>query len=147
MFLLRSARGGIDGLLVISHEPLFGAACRAKRCSVAKGLDGARTVEYIIQMVEVRESSQFTRWIASLRDIRAAARIDARIGRLRLGNFGDVKSVGGDVSELRIDYGTGYRVYFTRQGALLVILLCGGDKGSQARDIDLAKRLARALME
>lgn len=98
-------------------------------------------------MIEVRQTSRFTDWIGNLRDLRAVARIDARIGRLRLGNFGDVKSVGGGVSELRIDYGPGYRVYFTRQSEVVVLLLCGGDKGSQARDIMLAKMLATEAKE
>jgi putative addiction module killer protein len=98
-------------------------------------------------MLEVRETAQFSDWINSLRDLRAVARIDARIGRLRLGNFGDAKSVGDGVSELRIDYGPGYRVYFTRRGEIVVILLCGGAKGSQARDIERAKAVARELKE
>lgn len=98
-------------------------------------------------MIEVRQTSRFTDWIGGLRDLRAVARIDARIGRLRLGNFGDAKSVGGSVSELRIDYGPGYRVYFTRRGEAVVLLLCGGDKSSQAKDIRLAKTLANEAME
>jgi putative addiction module killer protein len=98
-------------------------------------------------MIEVRQTSRFTDWIGNLRDLRAVARIDARIGRLRLGNFGDAKSVGGGVSELRIDYGPGYRVYFTRRGEALVLLLCGGDKDSQGKDIMLAKTLAKEAME
>ena len=73
------------------------------------------------------------------------ARIDARIGRLRLGNFGDVKSVGDGVSELRIDFGPGHRVYFMRHGDKVVVLLCAGDKGSQVRDIKLAKAMAAEL--
>ncbi len=81
-------------------------------------------------MLEVRETAHFSEWVNSLRDLRAVARIDARIGRLRLGNFGDAKSVGDGVSELRIDCGPGYRVYFTRRGEAVVILLCGGAKGS-----------------
>lgn len=75
------------------------------------------------------------------------AKIDARIGRLRLGNFGDARSVGDSVSELRIDCGPGYRVYFTRHGETVVILLGGGDKRSQARDIERAKVVARDLKE
>jgi putative addiction module killer protein len=98
-------------------------------------------------MIEVRQTAIFGEWIAALRDLRAAARIDGRIGRLRAGNFGDVKSVGGGVSELRVDYGPGYRVYFTRRGDKIVILLCGGDKGSQARDIRRAKALAAEAEE
>ena len=98
-------------------------------------------------MSEVRETAHFSDWIRSLRDLRAIAKVDARIGRLRLGNFGDARSVGDGVSELRIDYGPGYRVYFTRRGETVVILLGGGDKGSQARDIERAKAVARDLKE
>jgi putative addiction module killer protein len=90
-------------------------------------------------MIEVRQTAMFRAWVKELRDLRARARID----RLAEGNPGDVKSVGDGVSELRIDYGPGYRLYFTRKGALLVILLCGGDKSSQDRDIRQAKALAK----
>jgi putative addiction module killer protein len=96
-------------------------------------------------MIEVRETITFSTWIAGLRDVRAAARIDVRIGRLRIGNFGDTKSVAEGVSELRIDYGPGYRIYFTRRGKIVVILLCGGDKNTQKRDIKTAKSLAKEL--
>ena len=96
-------------------------------------------------MVEVRQTAVFGKWIAELRDHRAVARIDARIGRLRQGNFGDAKSVGGGVSELRVDYGPGYRVYFLRRGEAVVVLLCGGDKGGQGRDIARAIALAAEL--
>lgn len=98
-------------------------------------------------MIEVRQTEAFSRWIAALNDDRARARIEARIYRLSLGNSGDVKTVGGGVSELRIDYGPGYRVYFTRIGRAVVILLCGGDKRSQDKDIKTAKALARQLKE
>jgi putative addiction module killer protein len=94
-------------------------------------------------MIEVRQTAIFDAWMASLRDEQAIVRITARIRRLTLGNFGDVKPVGGGVSELRIDHGPGYRVYFVRRGAVLVILLCGGDKGSQERDIRRAKQMAQ----
>lgn len=96
-------------------------------------------------MIEIRQTVAFGSWIGGLRDLRAAARIDARIGRLRLGNFGDVKSVGDGVSELRVDFGPGYRVYFTKHGDKVVVLLCAGDKGSQARDIKRAKAMAAEL--
>lgn len=86
-------------------------------------------------MIEVRETAVFSAWIAGLRDFRAQARIDIRIGRIRAGNFGDAKSVGDGVSELRIDYGPGYRVYYIRRGKVVVILLCGGDKRTQKQDI------------
>ncbi|MCL4828443.1 MAG: type II toxin-antitoxin system RelE/ParE family toxin [Caldilinea sp.] len=81
----------------------------------------------------------FRTWLEALRDAEARARIRVRINRIRLGNFGDSKSVGGGVSELRIPYGPGYRVYFGRQGNRVVILLCGGDKRTQARDIETAR--------
>lgn len=93
-------------------------------------------------MIEVRQTAIFRDWLAVLRDLRAVARIDARIGRLRQGNFGDAKSVSDGVSELRVDYGPGYRVYFARRGEKVVLLLCGGDKRGQARDIARAKALA-----
>jgi putative addiction module killer protein len=85
----------------------------------------------------------FRAWVTGLRDFRARARIAIRIDRLAEGNPGDAKSVGDGVIELRIDYGPGYRLYFMRKGALLVILLCGGDKSSQDRDIRQAKALAK----
>ena len=96
-------------------------------------------------MVEVRQTAEFAEWLARLRDLRARARIAARIERLGFGLTGDAKSVGSGVSELRIDYGPGYRVYFARRGNELVILLCGGDKGAQDRDIAKAKEMAALL--
>ena len=94
-------------------------------------------------MIELIKTSSFDRWLRQLRDIRAKARIEARIRRLSLGNPGDVKPVGDGISELRIDYGPGYRVYFMAKGPIIVVLLCGGgDKGSQSRDIELAKSIA-----
>ncbi|MEQ8401849.1 MAG: type II toxin-antitoxin system RelE/ParE family toxin [Roseitalea porphyridii] len=93
-------------------------------------------------MIEVQKTSVYDTWYDGLRDARAQGRIDARLRRLSLGNFGDVKPVGGGVSELRIPYGPGYRVYFVRRDNAVVLLLCGGDKGSQRRDIAAAKRLA-----
>ena len=100
---------------------------------------------YKLRMWEVRQTETFERWLDGLADDRAASRITQRIVRLRNGLFGDVKPVGQGVSELRIDYGPGYRVYFVRRGAILIILLCGGDKGSQQRDIAKAKLLAGQL--
>ena len=94
-------------------------------------------------MIEIRQTEEYARWFGSLRDRRARARIDVRIRRLSLGNPGDVKAIGGGVSELRIDHGPGYRVYFTQRGQNLVILLAGGDKGTQDRDIETALDLAR----
>jgi putative addiction module killer protein len=93
--------------------------------------------------MEIRQTELFARWLASLRDRRARMRITARIRRLSLGNFGDVKPVGGGVSEMRVDYGPGYRVYFVQRGEMLVILLAGGDKSTQGRDIARARELAR----
>lgn len=93
--------------------------------------------------VEVRQTDIFADWFAALRDRAARARITVRIRRLSLGNPGDVKPVGSGVSEMRIDYGPGYRVYFVARGSVLVILLCGGDKRTQDRDIERAIALAR----
>jgi putative addiction module killer protein len=96
-------------------------------------------------MIEIRQTEVYARWFDSLRDRQARARIDARIRRLSLGNPGDVKPVGEGVSELRIDYGPGYRVYFVQRGQTLVILLAGGDKSTQDRDIKRALDLSREL--
>ncbi|MGD0821500.1 MAG: type II toxin-antitoxin system RelE/ParE family toxin [Desulfomonilia bacterium] len=96
-------------------------------------------------MKELRKTEAFAKWIDEIQDIRARARILVRIERLSAGNPGDVKPVGEGVSELRIDYGPGYRVYYKEQGRKLIILLAGGDKHSQARDIKTALRLARNL--
>lgn len=96
-------------------------------------------------MIEIRKTEVFAKWIDGLRDLRGRARIQARIERLATGNPGDVKPVGEGVSELRIDYGPGYRVYYTQKGREVVILLAGGDKRTQANDIKTALRLARNL--
>lgn len=96
-------------------------------------------------MIEVRETAQYARWFESLADLQAQARVLVRIRRLSLDNPGDVRPVGGGVSELRIHYGAGYRVYFTRVGNTTVILLGGGDKRTQGRDIKRAIELARSL--
>jgi putative addiction module killer protein len=87
----------------------------------------------------------FDRWFQRLRDRKAAARVQARIDRAEAGNLGDCKPVGGGVSEMRIDYGPGYRVYFVQRGLELIVLLAGGDKGSQAKDIEAAKALAKQV--
>lgn len=97
-------------------------------------------------MLEIRETPAYAAWFSGLRDRTAKARIDIRIRRLSLGNPGDVRPVGEGVSELRIPYGpAGYRIYLTRQGDTVVVLLAGGDKSSQDQDIRLAKNLARHL--
>ncbi len=96
-------------------------------------------------MIDVRQTAIFSDWLTNLGDMNAKARIVARIRRLELGNPGDTKSVGDKVSEMRIDYGSGYRLYFTRKGRAIVILLCGGDKGSQRRDIKEARKLAKEV--
>lgn len=98
-------------------------------------------------MVEIRKTDLFVQWLDRLTDIQARARVQARIERLAAGNPGDVEPVGEGVSELRINYGPGYRVYFKRRGRELIILLAGGDKSTQARDIKAALRLARNLSE
>jgi putative addiction module killer protein len=96
-------------------------------------------------MTEIRKTEVFSQWMDRLRDVRARARVQARIERLAAGNAGDVKPVGEGVSELRIDYGAGYRVYFKKQGRRLIVLLVGGNKGTQEKDIKTALRLAREL--
>ena len=98
-------------------------------------------------MYQIQQTDVFATWLSDLRDVRAKARILARLDSARLGNLGDVVSVGGGVSELRVDVGAGYRVYFTRRQRVLVILLCGGDKSTQTKDIARAKLLAKAMNE
>ena len=98
-------------------------------------------------MIEIRKTVLFVQWLDDLRDLRARARVQVRIERLAAGNPGDVESVGEGVSELRIDYGPGYRVYFKKRRRDLIILLAGGDKTTQAKDIKAALRLARNLSE
>ena len=98
-------------------------------------------------VIEIRKTELFARWLDDLKDVKARARVLARIERLAGGNPGDAEPVGQGVSELRIDYGPGYRVYFKRRGRELIILLAGGDKRSQAKDIKTALRLAGNLTE
>ena len=96
-------------------------------------------------MIEIRQTDIFSKWIDNLSDIRAKVRILVRIERLALGNSGDVKAVGEGISEMRINYGPGYRVYYKRTGQTIIILLVGGDKRTQSRDIKTAKNLATNL--
>lgn len=98
-------------------------------------------------MIEIRKTTLFAQWLDDLSDLQARARVQTRIERLAAGNAGDVAPVGEGVSELRINYGPGYRVYFKGRGQELVILLAGGDKSTQAKDIKTALRLARNLSE
>jgi len=94
---------------------------------------------------QLQQTEVFSKWLSALRDIRAKARILARLDAARLGNLGDSKAVGGGVSEMRIDVGAGYRVYFIRRQAIVILVLCGGDKTTQAKDISRAKVMARQL--
>jgi putative addiction module killer protein len=98
-------------------------------------------------MIEVRQTDAFRRWLADMRDGIAVKAIKRRIARVQAGLFGDAKSVGEGVFELRVDHGPGYRVYFGRHGESLVLLICGGDKDSQARDIARAKDMLKRWME
>jgi putative addiction module killer protein len=108
-------------------------------------VDNSRFVAYKLQVSTVKRTDQFSSWLKGLRDVRAKAKIVARIDRLALGNPGDVAPVGSGVSEMRIHHGPGYRVYFIQRGEEVVVLLCGGDKGSQDSDIAAAKKLAGEL--
>ena len=96
-------------------------------------------------MIEIRQTAAYSEWFAGLRDRATKTRIDIRIRRLSLGNFGDVKPVGDGVSELRVHFGPGYRIYFTQRGLEIFVLLIGGDKSSQDQDIKTAKALTRDL--
>jgi putative addiction module killer protein len=93
-------------------------------------------------MFDLKQTETFLKWRTRLKDERARAVIASRLDRLAFGNAGDMKPVGNGVSELRIDFGPGYRIYFARRGKTVIILLCGGDKSTQAKDIETAKRLA-----
>jgi putative addiction module killer protein len=110
---------------------------------VATQLDQTRPVNYSSQVIEVKLSDVFSKWLGDLRDRVARSRILSRLDRLALGRFGDFKSVGDGVGELRVDHGPGYRLYFVRRGKTVVIVLCGGDKSNQSRDIAQAKALAK----
>ncbi|EAB9445664.1 type II toxin-antitoxin system RelE/ParE family toxin [Salmonella enterica subsp. diarizonae] len=98
-------------------------------------------------MKEIIRSETFSDWLSSLKDSRARSRVLARIDRMREGNFGDAEPIGDGLSEARIHYGPGYRVYFMQQGDVIVVLLCGGDKSSQNKDIKQARRIAKAWRE
>ena len=98
-------------------------------------------------MIQIQQTETYAKWFAGLRDRVARARIDIRIRRLSLGNAGDTKPIGEGVSELRVDHGPGYRVYFIQRGEVLIILLAGGDKSTQDKDIRNAKALANDLKE
>jgi putative addiction module killer protein len=108
-------------------------------------IDKSPDVLYKGQTFQIRESVEFSKWFGGLRDRRASAKIADRIIRAGDGNFGDVKHAGGGLSEMRIDYGPGYRVYFSQRGSELIILLCGGDKHTQDRDIKRARQLKSEL--
>jgi len=96
-------------------------------------------------VLQLKQTEVFGKWLLDLRDIRAKARILARLESARLGNLGDARSVGDGVSELRIDVGAGYRVYFTRRQRVVIILLCGGDKSTQSKDIARAKLMVQQI--
>lgn len=100
-------------------------------------------MNYRLHVIEVRQTQTFTDWLARLRDRAAKDRINARLARAQYGLLGDVKPVGSGVSEFRIDYGPGYRLYFVRRGDTLIVLLCGGDKSTQQRDINRAIAMAQ----
>jgi len=108
-------------------------------------VDALTGVSYNSEVIEVREIGTFSEWLSGLRDARVKAEVARRVRRLALGNPGDVKPVGEGVSELRIHYGPGYRIYYVQRGSFLIVLLCGGDKGTQAKDIALALKLAKEV--
>lgn len=107
----------------------------------------AITVAYTLHMPTIKRTDEFSEWLKGLRDVRAKAKILARIDRLALGNPGDVAPVGNGISEMRIHEGAGYRVYYVVRGEEIVVLLCGGDKNSQQADIAWAKKLASELKD
>jgi len=97
-------------------------------------------------VIDVRQAPEFTQWLSGLADRMARKRIADRITRVQAGLFGDAKPVGGKIFELRVDHGPGYRIYFARSGLFVVILLCGGAKGSQRRDIERARKIAERIV-
>lgn len=96
-------------------------------------------------MFTVRQTQEFQDWLDALKDFRAQVRIAARLRLAEAGNLGDWKPVGGDVSEMRVDFGPGYRLYFTRRGSIVIVMLAGGDKSTQTRDIKRAQRMLKQL--
>ena len=128
-------------------RPVFGGLADGWASSLQIHLlfDNVYPQGYSMLMVEIRKTELFAKWLDNLRDIRGKARVLIRIERLASGNAGDVKPVGEGISEMRINYGPGYRVYFIQRGGELIILWAGGDKSSQSRDIQAAIRLAQNL--
>lgn len=110
-------------------------------------VDTLRPIDYSPPVIELIKTSVFDQWLRGLRDRRARTRIEVRLRRLSLGNAGDVKPVGNGISEMRIPHGPGYRVYYVTKGPIVVVLLCGGDKSSQSRDIKLARAIAAEWKE
>lgn len=98
-------------------------------------------------MFQIQQTDVFSAWLSGLRDPKSKARIVARIESARLGNLGDVKSLGGGLSEMRVHFGTGYRLYFVRTGKIVLLLLSGGDKSTQKRDIERARRMRKELIQ
>ncbi|MGK2941622.1 MAG: type II toxin-antitoxin system RelE/ParE family toxin [Immundisolibacter sp.] len=96
-------------------------------------------------MFTVRQTQEFQNWLDALKDLRAQVRVAARLRLAEAGNLGDWQSVGGEVSQMRVDFGPGYRLYFTRRGSILIVMLAGGDKSSQTRDIKRAQRILKLL--
>ena len=142
----------------MTGEPGLGARLRSARGAIEARCLARTSAPQLLTMVDSRPLSHhhspvavilttavFDRWLERLRDRRAVARVQVRIDRAEMGNLGDCKPVGGGVSEMRIDYGPGYRVYFVQRGHELVILLAGGEKGSQGKDIEAAKALAKQV--
>jgi putative addiction module killer protein len=130
----------VDGFLPLGGDPVDSATT-----SSFGDFDTQALVAYKLHMPTLKRTDEFSAWLRGLRDILAKAKILARIDRLTLGNPGDVAPVGNGVSEMRIHYGPGYRVYFVQRGKDVIVLLCGGDKRSQDSDIAAAKKLAAEL--
>lgn len=125
--------------------PLWTASVMSINHTLSRSTCIAVSLRIQCTMIEIRQTETYASWFAGLRERQARARIDVRIRRLSLGNLGEVRPVGEGVSELRIDYGPGYRIYFVQRGQQVVILLSGGDKRIQTQDIQAALDLARGL--